>query len=58
MNVPCQTHFLLNRSMYDQIDGIAMRSPLGPVLANLFMETYEQSSIDSCAESWPLSPIP
>ena len=31
-----QTHFLFNGSFYDQIDGVAMGSPLAPVLANLF----------------------
>ena len=30
-----QTHFLFNGSFYDQIDGLAMGSPLAPVLANL-----------------------
>ena len=28
---------LFNGSFYDQIDGVAMGSPLAPVLANLFM---------------------
>ena len=32
-----KTHFLFNGSIYDQIDGVAMGSPLAPVLANLFM---------------------
>ena len=31
------TYSLFDRIFYDQIDGVAMRSPLGPVLANLFM---------------------
>ena len=31
-----QTHFLFKGSFYDQIDGVAMGSPLAPVLANLF----------------------
>ena len=31
------THFLFDSSYYDQIDGVAMGSPLGPVFANLFM---------------------
>ena len=31
------THFLFDGIFYDQIDGVAMGSPLDPVLANLFM---------------------
>jgi len=30
-----QIHFLFNGSFYDQIDGVAMGSPLAPILANL-----------------------
>ena len=36
------THFLFDGSYYDQINGIAMGSPLGPVLANLFMGFHEK----------------
>ena len=32
-----KTHFLFNGSFYDQIEGVAMGSPLAPVLVNLFM---------------------
>ena len=32
---------LFDGSFYDQIDCVAMRSPLGPVLANLFMGYHE-----------------
>ena len=31
-----------NNIMYKQIDGVAMRSPLGPVLANFFVGYYEE----------------
>ena len=37
-----QTHFLFNGEYYDQVDGVAMGSPLGPVLANLFMGFHER----------------
>ena len=36
-----QTHFLFNGKFYNQIDGIAMGSPLAPVLANMFMGFYK-----------------
>ena len=36
------THFIFNGSFYDQVDGVSMGSPLGPVLANLFMGYYEK----------------
>ena len=35
---------------YDQIDGVAMGSPLGPVLANLFMGYHEQKWLQSFEE--------
>ena len=35
------THFL-----FDQIDGVAMGSPLGPILANLFMGFHEKRWLD------------
>ena len=38
----CETHLLFTGKFYDQIDGVAMGSPLAPVLANLFMGHYEK----------------
>ena len=32
-----QTHFIFNSKSYNQIDIVAMGSPLAPVLANIFM---------------------
>ena len=37
-----QTHSLFQGNYYDQIDGVAMGSPLAPVLANLFMGHHER----------------
>ena len=34
-------HFLFDSSFFDQINGVAMGYPLGPVLANLFMGYHE-----------------
>ena len=41
-----QTHFLFKGSFFDQIDGVAMGSPLTPVLANLFMGHYERICLE------------
>ena len=43
----CETHFLLKGKFYGQIDGVAMGSPLTPVLANLFMGHYEKEWLNS-----------
>ena len=45
------THFLFDGSYYDQIDGVAMGSPLGPVLANLFMGYYESKWLSEFKEA-------
>ena len=36
-----QTHFIFNSKFCNQIDGIAMGSPLAPVLATIFTGFYE-----------------
>ena len=38
-----ESHFLFNGNIYDQINGVAMGSPLAPVLANLFLGFHEES---------------
>ena len=35
------THFFFNDSVYEQIDGVAMGSPLAPTLANIFLNHME-----------------
>ena len=37
--------FLYNNSLYKQVDGVAMGSPLGPSLANFFLGHLEQHNI-------------
>ena len=36
-----KTHFIFDSKFYNQIDGVAMGSPLAPVLANIFMGFHE-----------------
>ncbi|XP_068745198.1 uncharacterized protein [Montipora capricornis] len=37
-----KSHFLFDGKYYDQIDGVAMGSPSGPVLANIFICVFEE----------------
>ena len=48
-----KTNFLFNGIMYDQIDGVAMGSPLAPILANLFMGSKEKDWIENCTFEKP-----
>ena len=40
--------FNFGNSLYRQIDGLAMGSPLGPTLANPFLYHYEKEWLNSC----------
>ena len=42
-----QTYFYFDGKIFDQVDGVAIGLPLGPVLANLFMGYYEQKWLES-----------
>lgn len=45
-----QSHFQFNGEFYDQIDGVAMGSPLGPLFANVFMTNFEKKHADKLRE--------
>ena len=50
-----KSHFVFDGHYYDQIDGVAMGSPLGPVLANISMCDFEQkwlTNVDSHPSIW------
>ena len=44
--------FLFNGNYYSQIDGVAMGSPLGPTLANLFLAYHEEKWLSDCPEQF------
>ena len=43
-----ESFFILDNSLYRQIDGVLMGSLLGPTLANAFLCYYEKEWLDSC----------
>ena len=42
------TYFIFNGKLYQQIDGMAKGSPLGPVFANIFMNYLENKFLSLC----------
>ncbi|XP_059066646.1 uncharacterized protein LOC131857886 [Cryptomeria japonica] len=46
------TFFAFQGVIYEQVDGVAMGSPLSPVIANIFMEHFEEVAL----HSFPLKP--
>ncbi len=42
-----QSHFQFDGKFYDQVDGVAMGSPLGPLFANIFMAELEQKHMNT-----------
>ena len=44
----CSNNFLFDGIVYQQVDGVAMGSPLGPSLANTFLAYYEQIWLNDC----------
>ncbi|XP_046863266.1 uncharacterized protein LOC124457010 [Xenia sp. Carnegie-2017] len=45
-------HFFFNGQVYQQIDGVAMGSPLGPLFANIFMAFTENSWLHNCPSTF------
>ena len=41
-------HFFFNGKLYDQIDGVAMGSLLGPLFANIFLSHHEKIWLENC----------
>ena len=43
-----ESFFIFDGTFYEQCDGIAMGSPLGPTLANAFMCHFENIGLENC----------
>jgi len=41
------TYFQYGEKFYQQEDGAAMRSPLSPIVANIYMESFEEDAIET-----------
>ena len=48
----CSTFLSYQGEFYEQTSGVAMGSPLSPIVANNFMENFEKRALDS----YPLKP--
>ena len=44
-----ESYFLFDGELYQQVDGVAMGSPLGPTLANIFLCHYEDIWLRNCS---------
>ena len=49
-----ENHFLFDDKIFDQTDGVSMGSPLGPILANIFMCNLEEKVLNTFNGSKPL----
>ena len=43
-----ESFFIFDGNVYEQCDGVAMDSPLGPTLANVFMSHFENIWLENC----------
>ena len=48
-----EMHFTFDGKVYQQTDGVCMGSPLGPVLANVFMVHLEETIVPKLEDSMP-----
>ena len=44
-----KSHFIFVSKYYEQTDGVTMGSPVGPVLANIFMRVSQRGSLFPCS---------
>ena len=46
------TYFVFQNTFYEQTKGAAMGSPISPIIANIFMEAFEQRAITTALHPW------
>ena len=42
----CSTYFSFDAMFFEQVEGAAMGSPLSPIVANLYMEAFEERALE------------
>ena len=47
-----ESYFIFNDVLYKQKDGVAMGSPLGPTMANVFLSFYEIKWLELCPKKF------
>ena len=47
-----ESYFIFNDVFYKQKDDVAMRSPLGPTMANVFLSFYEIKWLEQCPKEF------
>ena len=47
-----ETFFMFNNKYYKQVDGVAVGSPLGPALANIYMCSFESKWLQDCSNDF------
>ena len=47
-----ESYFIFNDVLYKQKDGLAMGSPLGPTMANVFLSFYEFKCLEQCPKEF------
>ena len=48
----CNNYFVFDGAIYQQVDGVAMGSPLGPSLANPFLAHYKHIWLYDCSDEF------
>ena len=47
-----ESYFIFNGSLYKQIHGVAMGSPLGPSLAHAILSYHEKNWLNNCTQGF------